>query len=95
MLRIEIPRIPVPVELETAVYAARDVLAKASGAALEAAQAAYDKACDAVRQHYATVGTDRVPVPRDVEAEGPQAVQSFIEQQAARLAVEAAPAPEE
>ena len=44
----------------------------------------------AARAHVGSVGMERMPVPREVEMEGPEAVQGFVEGQQARLWAEAA-----
>jgi hypothetical protein len=38
---------------------------------------------------YVIIGGEKVPVPREVDAAGPAAVQGFIDGQQARVAVEA------
>lgn len=43
---------------------------------------------------YVIIGSEKVPVPRDVDAAGPAAVQGFIDGQKARLAAEAVAAEE-
>lgn len=40
---------------------------------------------------YVLIDGDRVPVPRDVETQGPKAVQAFIDNQRRRVEAEAAP----
>ena len=37
---------------------------------------------------YVQLGNEKIPVPRDVEAQGPQAVEAFVEVQKARIAAE-------
>lgn len=39
---------------------------------------------------YVMIGSEKVPVPREVDVAGPAAVQGFIEGQQARLAAESA-----
>lgn len=90
MLHVMLPKQPVPAALEEAVKstrAARDVAE--IGEARDQAEQNYEAACRAVRDFVSSVGEDQIPVPKEVEAEGPAAVESFLEAQKARLASEA------
>jgi hypothetical protein len=53
-----------------------------------------EKREEACRAFVASVGLERFAVPREIEAEGPAAVQGFVEGQLARFAAEAAEAEE-
>lgn len=98
MLQIVLPKRPVPRELEDAVVQARDARDAAAGDPAKQKEAEehhqrFVTATEAIQKHYEEVGTERVAIPREIEAGGRDAINGFIASQVERLAVEAAEPP--
>ena len=94
MMHVILPKRPVPATLEKAVQAAREARDKAYGdparqGDLPVLEAALMTAADAIQAHYASVGTEVIPIPKEVESSGPAAIQGHVASQIHRLASEA------
>ena len=89
MLHVLLPRRSIPPALEAAVRSTRLARDAATGADRVRAEQAYETACQAVRAFVAQVGEEKLPVPKEIEAEGSDAVQGFIDGQRERLDQEA------
>lgn len=90
MMRVLIPRQPVPAELVEAVRVKRAAIdAAADAETRKVAEHDYAQACQAARDFVESVGQESVEVPREIEAKGPSAMEAFI---AERQMIEEPPA---